>query len=117
MYTSASELRWALLTEAMERLGPGMDPKYVAPGRDPVAPGSCASGPAGRSAWSWPTMSSKPRNISVTGDATAAALHARYFLARTRQLPERRQWCREILRELAEQLNSDQWLYEAYIAF
>ncbi len=48
-------------------------------------------------------------------DALAAALNTRYFLARTQRLPERRQWCREF-RELAERLNSDQWLFQAYIA-
>jgi len=46
----------------------------------------------------------------------AAALNARYFVARTQYLPQRRQWALD-LRDAAEALGLDEWIFQARLAY
>ncbi len=110
---ASSELRWSLLTEALNDLGPEWSQMRLL-----VA-----------SEWLTEAVMPPRRDLSddfvseVVGAASlhqdpyvlAAALHARHIIARTRNVPERREWSEEFLR-VASQLGDSRWLFEAHLA-
>jgi DNA-binding SARP family transcriptional activator/tetratricopeptide (TPR) repeat protein len=113
MHSASSDLRWSLLTEALEKLGPGWTSSRLVV------------------ATQWLQEAAMPSRRSVSleladevvaaamglgdNDALAAALNARYSLARLYELPERRSWCAELHR-VAVASGSDQWRFHACLA-
>jgi DNA-binding SARP family transcriptional activator/uncharacterized protein YqgV (UPF0045/DUF77 family) len=113
MFTTSSDLRWALLTEAMETMGPGWTRQRLLVASEWLTE---AVMPARRALTSELVFEVVDAAIALD-DAyvLAAAYHARHVLARTRHFPMRRQWSDE-LRAVAEQIGDDKWLFHAYLA-
>ncbi|HXX91152.1 MAG TPA: BTAD domain-containing putative transcriptional regulator [Acidimicrobiales bacterium] len=109
----ASDLRWALLTEALERTGPTWTPLRLRVARDwfleAAAPHRRVVSPA--------FVDEVVDAAKELGDpqALAAAYHVRHYLARSRQMSERVQWADELV-DVAEGLGAGEWLFEARLA-
>ena len=113
VHTGLSELRWSLLTEALERTGPDWSRLRLLVASEWLIEAAMPS----RRAVSAEFVDEVVGAAIALGDlpALAAAYHTRHVLARARQMPERRQWSDELV-EVAETIGAGEWLFEGYLA-
>jgi hypothetical protein len=112
IFTSASDLRWALLTESLLGLGPNWSRLRLLVATQWIME---AALPTRRAV----TLELVNEIVEAANDlndpeALLAALQTRCLLARTRHLPQRRQWSHD-LRQAAEESGLDEWLFHAYL--
>jgi DNA-binding SARP family transcriptional activator len=111
--TASSELRWSLLTEALDALGPEWTQLRLLVASEWLT--EAVMPPRRDLADDFVSEVVEAASLHQDPGVLAAALHARHIIARTRNVPERREWSDEFLR-VAEQLGDSHWLFEAHLA-
>jgi DNA-binding SARP family transcriptional activator/tetratricopeptide (TPR) repeat protein len=113
MIAGTSELRWELLSEVLERTGPDWTPVRLLVASQWLTE---AVLPNRRAARAELVVEVVDAAISLRDPyALAAAYHARHVLSRSLQVPPRRQWSDDLV-QVAEEIDSDEWLFKGYMA-